>query len=133
MNTDSTRQLGDTGNREFHFLTSRHNQVTKLINNDYDIRHKFMSLLRIQATVDKLFIIFFNVTHMRHFQQIIACIHFHANRIQGLHNLRYVCNNRFTTIGKLGKEMIFNNRIDTEFHFFRIDQNKFQFGRMFLI
>ena len=92
-----------------------------------------MSFLRIQATVDKLLIIFLDITHMSHLQEVIACIHLHTNRIQRLHYLRHVCNNRLTSIGKFGQEMIFNDRVNAELHLLRIDQDKFQFSRMLLI
>ena len=133
VNTDSTCQLRNTGNRKFHFLTGSHNQISELVNNHYDIRHKLMPLFRIQTTVDKLLIIFSYITYMRHLQQVITGIHLYTNRVQGLHNLRYVCNNRFASIRKFGQEMIFNHRIDAEFYFLRVDQYKFQFCRMLLI
>ena len=72
VNTDSTCQLRNTGNRKFHFLTGSHNQISELVNNHYDIRHKLMPLFRIQTTVDKLLIIFSDITYMRHLQQVIT-------------------------------------------------------------
>ena len=133
VDADSTRQLCNTGNRKFHFLTGSHNQISELVNHHYDIRHKLMSLFRIQTAVDKFLVIFSDITHMRHLQKVITGIHLHTNRVQGLHYFRYVRNNRFASIRKFGKEVIFNHRIDTEFHFLRIDQHKLQFCRMLLI
>ena len=92
-----------------------------------------MPLFRIQTTVDKLLIIFSDITYMRHLQQVITGIHLHTNRIQRLHYLRHVCNNRLTAIGKFGKEMVFNDRVDAELYLLRVDQDKLQFSRMFLI
>ena len=92
-----------------------------------------MSFLRIQTTVDKLLIILLDITYMSHFQQVITGIHFHTDGIQSLHNFRHVRNNRFTAIGKFGKEMVFNDRVDAELYLLRVDQDKLQFSRMFLI
>ena len=133
MNTDRTCQLRNTGNRKFHFLTGSHDQISELIDHHHDIRHKLMSFLRIEAAVDKLLIILLDITYMSHLQEVIACIHFHTNRIQRLHYLGHVRNNRFASIRKFGQKMVFNDGINAELHLLRVDQHKFQFSRMLLI
>ena len=70
---------------------------------------------------------------MSHFQQIIAAVHLYTNRIEGLHHFSYVSDDSIFTIGKFCKKMMLNDRINAEFHFLRIHQNKLQFGRMLLI
>ena len=68
VDTHRTRQLGNTGNRQFNLFTCRHYQVTELIDHHYYIRHEFMPLFRIQLAIDKLLIIFLDITHMCSFQ-----------------------------------------------------------------
>jgi len=92
-----------------------------------------MSLFRIQLTVDKLLIIFLNIAHVCSFQQVVTGIHFHTDWIQRLHYLGYIRNDSIFPIGQLGKEVMFNHRIDTEFNFLRVYQHKLQFSRMLLI
>ena len=92
-----------------------------------------MSFLRIEAAVDKLLIILLDITYMSHLQKVIACIHFHTNRIQRLHYLGHVRNNRFASVGKFGQKMVFNDGVNAELHLLRVNQYKFQFSRMLLI
>ena len=92
-----------------------------------------MPLFRIQAAIDELLVVLFNVAHMSHFQQIIAAVHLYTNGIEGLHHFSYVSDDSIFTIGKFCKKMMLNDRINAEFHFLRIYQNKLQFGRMLLI
>ena len=68
VDTHRTRQLGDTGNRQLYLFTRRHNQVAELVNHHHNVRHKLMSLFRIQLTINKLLIILLNIAHVRGFQ-----------------------------------------------------------------
>ena len=55
VNAHGTRQLGDACNGKLHIFTRRHDKVAKLVDDHHDVRHKLMSLFRIQATVDEFF------------------------------------------------------------------------------
>ena len=92
-----------------------------------------MSLFRIQAAVDKLLVVFFDITHMRSFQQVVTGVHFDTDRVQSLYNLGNIRYNGILTVGQLGKEMMFYHRIDAELHFLRVHQHKLQFRGMLLI
>ena len=81
MDTYRTGQLGNTGNRQFNLLAGSHDQVTELIDHHDDIRHKLVPLFRIQTTIDKLLVIFLYIAHMCHFQQVIAGVHLHTDRV----------------------------------------------------
>src|SRR3712207_5577436 len=133
VNTHRTGQLSDARNRKFHLLAGSHDQVAELIDYDNDVRHEFMSFFRIQAAIDELLVVFSDVTHMSHFQQVIPSIHFHTNRIQRLHHFGHIRNDRFSLIGQFGKEMILNHRIDAELYLLGVDQHKLQLGRMLLV
>ena len=133
MDTHGTRQLGGTRNRQFDLLTGCHNQVAELINHDYDIRHEPMSLFRIQFAVDEFLVILLDVAHMGSFQQVVAGIHLHTERVQRLHHLGHVGDDGIFAIGQFGKEMVFDHRIDAEFHFLGVDKHELQFSRMLLI
>ena len=78
MYAHRTRQLSDTADRQFHFLTRCHNQVTELVNDDHDIRHEAMALFRIQLSVNEFRIIFFDITATGFAQQVVSGIHFYT-------------------------------------------------------
>ncbi|MCY1551657.1 hypothetical protein D9M68_880020 [compost metagenome] len=66
--TDCTGQLCQTGNRHFYLFACGHDQVGKLINHQYNKRQVFVAVIRIQAALDELVIVFFNVTGTGIFQ-----------------------------------------------------------------
>ena len=133
MYTYGTRQLGDAGNGQFHILAGCHNQVTELVDNDYDVRHELMPLFRIQTTVDELLVILLDIAHMGSFQQVIASIHLHTDRVQGLHHLRDVCNDGIFPVGQFREEVMLNHGVDAEFYLLGVYQHKLQLCRMLLI
>ena len=61
-----TGQLCNTCNRQLYLLACRHNQVTELINDNDDIWHVLMSVLRIQLAVNELLVILLNIARLSH-------------------------------------------------------------------
>ena len=61
MNAHGTCQLGDTGDRQFHFFAGGHDQVAKLVDDYNDIRQITMPLLGVQMALDKFLVIFLDV------------------------------------------------------------------------
>ena len=101
--TDGTGQLSNTCYWQLHLLASRHNQVAKLIDDHDDIRHVFMTVLRIQLTVDELLVILLDITCLCHFQKVVTGIHLLTQRIERMDNLRDVSDDGFgIVIGNLG-------------------------------
>ena len=133
VDTHSTSQLGDTCNRQLHFLTSRHDQVTKLINHHHDIRQETMSMVRIQTATVESFVIFFDIAHLGHLQQIIAGIHLSTQRVKRTHHLLHIRHHRLFGIFQLCQEMMVKFAIHAKLHLLRIHQHQLQFCRMLLI
>ena len=133
MNTNGTRQLCDTADRQFHFLACSHDQITELINDDDDIRHEMVSLFRIELAVDELGVIFLHITTTCLLQQVVTGIHFHAKGVQSLNHLRYIGNDGIFSVRKLRQEVSFNRSINREFHLLRVYDDELEFCRMLLI
>ena len=58
VNPYRTRQLGQACNRHFHFLASRHDQVGKFINHQYNKGQELVAFLRVQLSFYKFFKVF---------------------------------------------------------------------------
>ena len=68
VNADGTCKLRDPCDRCFNFFTGGHDQIGKLVDDDNDIRKKFMSVVRIEFTEDKLRIVLLDVSDLGLFQ-----------------------------------------------------------------
>ena len=134
VDTYGTCFLGDTGNRQLNLLTCRHNQITILIDDHHDIRHKAMTILRVEFTLLELLVIVFDVTLTGSHQQLVTGVHLHTKRIQGAYHLRGVGDNRTVHLFRKGcKEMTLDSLIDTELYHLRIDEHNLHLCRMLLI
>ena len=75
MDTNRSCELSDTSNRKLNLLACSHDEVAILVNNDNDIRHKPMSILRIKLAFAELFVVFLDVPCMGFLEQVIALVH----------------------------------------------------------
>ena len=129
-----TGQLCNTCNRQLYLLACRHNQVTELIDDDDDIWHVLMSVLRIQLAVNELLVILLDIARLGHLQQVVAGIHLLAQRVQRAHHLGDVCDDGIRLlVWYLGQEVLLNSGIDAELHLLRVYQHYLQFCRMLLV
>ena len=133
MDTHRTGQLGNTADRQFHLLAGCHNQVAELINDDDDVRQEAVTVLRIQLAVDKLRVIFLDVTASRVLQELVTVVHFHTQRVQRLHHLRHVGDDGILSVGQLGQEVTLNRRVDGKFHLLRVNNDELQLTGVFLV
>ena len=136
MDTHGTGQLGNTGNRQLNFLTSRHDQVAILINDDHDVGHVTMTVGHAQLMLDELLVVLLDISCSRNLQEIIAVIHQFTQGVQGLDHLGNVCDDGFLFLiirWNLRHEVVHNRCIDAELYLLRIDEHELQFVRMFLI
>ena len=133
MDTDGTCQLCNTTYWKLDFLTCRHNQIAKLVDDDHYIRHKLMSILRIEFAFFELLIIFLDVSHLSLFKQIITSVHHCTKRIEGFNHSLYVGDDSLVLFFKFCEEVIFNRAIDTELHLLRVNHHNLKFRRMFLV
>ena len=92
-----------------------------------------MTVLRVQLAVDKLRVIFLDVTASCVLQELVTVVHFHTQRVQCLYYLRHVGDDGILSVGQLGQEMAFNRRIDGKFHLLRVDDDELQFTGVLLV
>jgi len=109
VNSHGPGQLCDAGDRQFYFFSGRHNQISELVDDDYDVRHETMPVFRIELAVFEFGIILFDITGTGFFQQVVARVHFTAEAFQRGHHLLYVRNDRLViSVGNLRQEMVFD-------------------------
>ena len=122
MDTYGTGQLGNTCDRQLDFLTSGHNQVAKLVDNNNDVWHKAVAVLRIELAVDEFLVVFLDVTHLL------------TQRVERANHLCDISDDGFCFVVRhFGQEMLLDARIDAEFYLLRVDEHNLQLGRVFLI
>ena len=92
-----------------------------------------MSLLRIEAMIEELVVIFLNVSCSGEFQQVVAMVHERAKTLQRAHHLCYVGDDGFVIVVHLRHEVIGNGRVDAELHLLRVDKHQLQLVRMLLV
>ena len=75
VNTYGTGLLGYTCDRQLDLFASGHNEVAELIDNHDDVRHKAVTVLRIELAVDEFLVVFLDVTGLSHLQQVVTGVH----------------------------------------------------------
>ena len=134
MDTHGTCQLGNTGYRQFNFFTCCHDQVAKLIDNDYDVWHVIMTLRQVEFVVDELLVVLLHIAGTGHFQQVVTRVHEFAERVESAHHFRNIGDDGlFFVLGQRGHEVAGQWSIDAELHFLRVYEHELQFVGMLLI
>ena len=126
-------QLGDSGDRQFHFFTGCHNEVAELVDNDNDIGHITVAFFGIELAGDEFGIVLFDIAHSGHLQQFISIVHFYTDRIECLYYFVRIGDNGFFAIGKFRQEMAFDDTVNTEFDFFGVYHHELQLRRVLFI
>ena len=133
VHADGSSELCDTRNGEFHFLSRGHNKVAKLVDDDNNIGHIFMTIFRVELTGREFGIIFLDVSRLGTLEQVVSVIHQLAEALERLDHLSDVGDDGIVAIRDSCKEMVFYGRIDTELHLLGVDHDEFQLRRVFLI
>ena len=136
MDADGSRQLCDTGYGQFNLLACRHDEVTVLVDNHYDIRHKAVAVVRVELTVAELLVVFLYILGVSSLQQVVALIHLQTETLERLDDLVNVCNDGLFAVFvalNLCQEMVDDRTVEVELHFLRVNHHQFQFGRMLFI
>ena len=94
VDTHCTCQLGNTCYRQLYLLACCHDQVTELIDDYHYVGQEPMPVVGIELAVSELLVILLQVLGMGCLQQIIALIHLYAQRLQGLHHLVHIGDDR---------------------------------------
>ena len=106
MDAHGTCQLGDTGDRKLHFLAGGHDQVTKLINDHYDVWHVLMSVCQAQFMIDVLLVVFLDVSGSRLLQQVVAAVHQNAETVERADHLGYIGDDRLVLVSQCRHELV---------------------------
>ena len=85
-------------------LTGCHNQVTELIDDDDDVRHEAVSVLRIKLTGDELGIVLLDVSASGFPQQVVTGVHLNTEGVKRLHDLCHVGDDGILSVGQFRKE-----------------------------
>ena len=133
MYTYGTGQLSDAGNGEFYLLAGSHDEVAKLIDDDHDVGHVLVSLLGVELAVDELVVILTQVAYASCLEQVVAGVHLHTKRLEGLHHLGDVGDDGIFAVGELGQEVLLDGGVDAELHLLGIDHYELQLGGVLLI
>ena len=91
-----------------------------------------MSLCRQQFLIKIFCVILLHRTHRCHLQEFVTVIHLNAERFKGTHHFIHIGNDWFVFTLELGKEVLFEYSVKTQFHHFGIDHHKFEICRMHL-
>ena len=134
MDAYGARQLSDTRYRQLYLFAGSHYQVAKLVDYHHDIWHKLMSVLRIELAVLEFLVVFLDVARSRYLQQVVACVHLLAQRVERAHHLGHVGDDGFgSLVGHHCEEVLFERSIDRELHLLGVNEHYLQFCRMLLI
>ena len=133
MDAHGTGQLCDTRNRHLYLLAGRHDEVAKLVDDNHDIGHVFMTIGQAQLVVDILAVVFFDVFRSRHLEQVVTGVHQFAQAVQGIDHLLHVGDDRFIRVWHLRHEMVGNGTVDAELHLLGVAEHEFQFIGMLLV
>ena len=75
--------------------------------------------------VDKLIVVFFNVTRTCHLQHVVARVHQFAKTVERTNHFCNVGNDGFIAFfGHFGQEMVNDGRVNAELYLLRVYQNK---------
>src|SRR5690606_723835 len=110
----------------FDFLACGHDQIRELIDHQHDERKVLMSLLRTESSLDELLVVFPDVSRACFLQQIVTIIHLDAKRIERMHHLLRIGDDRIFFSRKLCEIMILDVTIDTKLHLLRIDEHELE-------
>ena len=113
VDTYGTRQLGNTRDRQVNLLTSRHDQITELVDDHHNVWHVAVTSAWGNLTVDKLLVVLLDVTGADLFQQVIACIHELTEGVERAHHLRDIGDDGISIIvGHLCQEVVDQRIVD---------------------
>ena len=136
MYADGTRLLGDAGNWQLNLLAGSKDEVAILVDDNHDIRQIAVAVLRIELTVDELFVILLKLSHVGILEKTVTVVHLLTYGIKGLHNLCNVGDNWLVSIALrwyLGQEVVDKRLVDGEFYHLWVNKHEFQLCRMLLV
>ena len=92
-----------------------------------------MSVVGVELARFEFGVVLFNVSAHGVFQQLIAVVHFNAERVERVDYLGIVGNDGLFSIGQFGQIVPLNFIVNIQFNFFGIDQNKLDFSGVFFV
>ena len=133
VDANGAGELCDTRKWFFHFLTGGHDEVGKLVDYHYYIRQELVSALRIETTSDELGVVFLDVAALRLFEQVVAVVHLHGERIEGLLHLLDVGDDGVFALRKFGEVVLLYLFIKRELHLLGVNEHKLDLRGMFFV
>ena len=134
MDTHRTCQLGDTSDRQLNLLTSCHDQIAELIDDDHDIGHESVSAAWWNPAFDEFLVILLDISCAYLFQQIVTGVHQFAERVQRTNHLGDVGDDGIgVLVGHLRQEVVDQRIVDGELHLLRVYKHNLHLCGMLLV
>ena len=86
-----------------------------------------MPLARIELVVKEFLVVFLDVAHACLLEQLVAVIHFHAERAECRGDTAHVGDDSVFLVGQLGQIVLLDFGVQAEFNHFRVNHHKLEF------
>ena len=133
---DGSCQLCDAGNGKLYLLACRHDEVAEFVDDNNDVGHVAMPVVRVELAVAELLIILLDVFGVGFLQQVVAVVHLEAKALKRLNDLIDVCDNGLFLVlvaFHLSQEVVDDGAVEVELHLLRVNHNQLQLCRMLLV
>ena len=130
---NGSRFLSQAHKRRFNLFARLHDKVAELIDDEHNIRHITVSVVRVELMLHKACIIVLDVALAGFFKQAVAVFHLSHKRVERWHHLLGIGDYGTVFFRQLCQIVMLELRIEAEFNHLWVDKHKLQFGRMFLV
>ena len=133
---DGTCQLGNAGDGKLYFFACRHDEVAVLVDDNHDVGHIAMAVLRVELPFAELLVVFLDVPCVSLLQEVVAVVHLYAEALERLDDLVHVGDDGFFHVFvafDLCQEVVHDGGIEAELHLLRVNHHELQLCRMLLV
>ena len=143
VQTGCTAFLGQTDNRGgnhaglglgFRRTAAGHGEVCVLIDDHHNVRHEVVTFVRTKMMVFPLAVVQFDIVHIGLGQELVAGIHFHAQRIEDGGGVLGIFDDGFFClfllaggVGQHGQVMVQQMAVGGELHHLGVYEHEFEF------
>ena len=130
---NGSRFLSQAHKRRFNLFARLHDKVAELIDDEHNIRHITVSVVRVELMLHKACIIVLDVALAGFFKQAVAVFHLSHKRVERWHHLLGIGDYGTVFFRQLCQIVMLELRIEAEFNHLWVDKHKLQLSRMFLV
>ena len=136
VDADGTGQLSNAGDGEFYLLAGCHDEVAVLVDDDHNVWHVAMAVVRVELALAELLVVLLHVPCMSFLQEVVAVVHLDAKALERLYHLVHIGDDGLLHVFvafHLCQEMVHDGSIEAELHLLRVDHHELQLSRMLLV